>query len=205
MDAELRGKGAVLSRNRVERVFRIIHHVHLVYRQHHMRHANQAGQVGVAARLRQHALLCVDQNDHQVGRARGGHHVASVLLMPRRVADDELAPGRGEIAVGHVDGDALLALGLQAVGQQRQVDSGHAALLAGPGDRRELVLEDRFRVMQQTPDQRALAVVHAAGGDEAEELDCVGHNLALYMLIRSSFGFGGFTAYAQDQRSWMTW
>jgi hypothetical protein len=36
----------------------------------------------------------------------------------------------GEVAVGHVDGDALLAFGLQAVGEQAQVDrvAGRAAL-----------------------------------------------------------------------------
>jgi hypothetical protein len=41
----------------------------------------------------------------------------------RGVGDDELALGGGEVAVGDIDGDALLALGLQAVDQQRQVDS----------------------------------------------------------------------------------
>ena len=44
--------------------------------------------------------------------------------MARRVGDDELALVGGEVAVGHVDGDALLALGLQAVHQQRQVHFG---------------------------------------------------------------------------------
>jgi len=34
------------------------------------------------------------------------------------------------------------------------------------GDRRKLILEDRLGVMQQTADQRALAVIHAAGGDK---------------------------------------
>jgi hypothetical protein len=40
----------------------------------------------------------------------------------RGVGDDELALGGGEVAVGDIDGDALLTLGLQAVDQQRQVD-----------------------------------------------------------------------------------
>jgi hypothetical protein len=38
------------------------------------------------------------------------------------VGDDERPPRRGEVAVGDVDRDALLALGAQAVGQQREVD-----------------------------------------------------------------------------------
>src|SRR2546426_116209 len=49
-------------------------------------------------------------------------HVAGVLLVSGSVGDDELAPGRGEIAVGDVDGDALLALRLEPVGEQRQVE-----------------------------------------------------------------------------------
>ncbi len=41
---------------------------------------------------------------------------------PRRVGDDELALVGGEVAVGNVDGDALLALGGEAVDQEREVD-----------------------------------------------------------------------------------
>ena len=63
----------------------------------------------------------------QIGGGCAGGHVARVLFVPRRVGDDELAPRRGEIAVRDVDGDALLALGAQAVGQQRKID--------GPADR----------------------------------------------------------------------
>jgi hypothetical protein len=83
------------------------------------------------------------------------------------VGNDELARLGGEVAVGHVDGDALLALGLQAVGQQRQVDgpAGGAAL-----QRVELVGEDGLAVEQQAADQRALAVVDGAGGEESKRL-----------------------------------
>jgi len=41
------------------------------------------------------------------------------LLVAGRVGDDVLAAAGREVAVGDVDGDALLALGLQAVGEQR--------------------------------------------------------------------------------------
>ena len=57
------------------------------------------------------AVARVDQQDRDVGRRRAGRHVARVLLVARRVGEDELAPRRGEVAVGDVDGDALLALG----------------------------------------------------------------------------------------------
>ncbi len=60
------------------------------------------------------------------------------------VGDDELAPGGREEAVGDVDGDALFALGLQAVEQQGEVDVAAlgADLFRVALERRELVLED---------------------------------------------------------------
>lgn len=74
----------------------------------------------MAAGLIQHPLAGVDQDDGQIAGGGAGGHVARVLLMARGVRDDKFALGGGEIAVGHVDGDALLALRLQAVYQQRQ-------------------------------------------------------------------------------------
>ena len=47
---------------------------------------------------------------------------------PGGVGEDEGAPRGGEVPVGDVDGDALLALGAQAVGEQRQVDVVAAVL-----------------------------------------------------------------------------
>jgi hypothetical protein len=87
-----------------------------------------------------------------------------------RVGDDELAPRRGEVAVGDVDGDALLALGLQPVGGEREVEPGEAAPRRGSLERRELVVGERVRVVQQPADERALAVVDAAGGGEDERV-----------------------------------
>jgi hypothetical protein len=61
-----------------------------------------------------------------------------------RVGDDELARRGGEVAVGDVDRDALLALGGEAVEQQRVVELavlGAGALGVGL-KRGELVLED---------------------------------------------------------------
>jgi hypothetical protein len=66
-----------------------------------MRHAQQVEQQAVAAGLRQQLqpgfampvqLGGVDQHHGGVGAAGGRDHVAGVLLMARRVADDELAP-----------------------------------------------------------------------------------------------------------------
>ena len=114
--------------------------------------------------------------DHRRVRRRGTRgHVARVLLVAGRVGDDERALIRGEEAVGHVDGDALLAFRLQAVEQQREVDLAPSRAVAAGAlcERRDLVVEDLLRVVQQPSDQARLAVVHRTARDEAQ------HRLAL--------------------------
>ena len=117
--------------------------------------------------LRDDAVPRVDDQDRQVGGAGAGHHVARVLLVAGRVGDDEFAQRRREIPVGDVDRDALLALGAEAVGQQRQVERPAAALRSAR-DRGQLVGQDGLGVVEQASDQRALAVVDASRRDEAQ-------------------------------------
>jgi hypothetical protein len=92
--------------------------------------------------------------------------------VPRRVGDDELAPVGGEVAVGDVDRDALLALGLQAVGEQCEVEvlAGRAEPLRRLLRRREHVVEDLLAVVEHAADQRRLAVVDAAAGQQPQQL-----------------------------------
>ena len=130
----LRGEFEVVGADAFEDGLVVADQIHLVDRHHQVRNVDQMGQVGVAPGLRQHALARVDQDDGEVGGRGGGDHVARVLLVPGRVGDDVLARAGGEVAVGDVDGDALLALGLQAVGEQRQIDRFQAALFRGSGD-----------------------------------------------------------------------
>ena len=101
-----------------------------------MRDPQQRGEQGVAAGLFEHAFAGVDQQQRQVGGRGAGDHVARVLDVAGGVGDHELALRRREVAVGDVDRDPLLALGPQAVGQQRQVGLLVAALLGGALDRR---------------------------------------------------------------------
>ena len=82
----------------------------------------QMGEIAVAPGLGQHPLARVDQDHGEVGGRGAGDHVAGVLLVARGVGDDELALLGREEAIGHIDGDALLALGGEAVDQQREVD-----------------------------------------------------------------------------------
>ena len=136
-----------------------------------MRHAQQRDHREVATGLLEHALASVDQHDHRVGRRGAGDHVARVLHVAGAVGEDEAAVAGREVPVGHVDRDALLALGAQTVGQQCEVECAvrEATLGRGAGDLLELVGEDRLRVVQQAPDEGRLAVVDGARGREAEQ------------------------------------
>ena len=76
----------------------------------------------MAAGLGQYAFAGVNQDHRQPGGRGSRCHVAGVLLVARRVGHDEAAAIRGEKAVGHVNGDALFAFGLQAIHQQREIN-----------------------------------------------------------------------------------
>ena len=102
-----------------------------------------------------------------------GDHVARVLHVAGRVGDDELAARRGEVAIGDVDRDALLAFGAQAVGEIGQIDLAAAGDVGGAFERLELILHQRFGIVEQPADERGLAVVHGAAGVEAEDVDGV--------------------------------
>ena len=118
--------------------------IHLVDREHQVRHPQQGGQEGVPAALLGQSLPRVHEDDRQVGGRGARHHVARVLNMAGRVGDDEFAAGGREVAVGDVDGDALLTLGPQPIGQQRQIRVFLTTVAAGPLDGLKLILEDRF-------------------------------------------------------------
>ena len=81
----------------------------------------------MAAGLGEDAFAGVDEDDGDVGGGGAGGHVARVLLVAGGVGDDEFASRGGEVAVGDVDGDSLLAFGAEAVGELGEVD-GRAAL-----------------------------------------------------------------------------
>ena len=171
-EAELGREGEVIADDAAEYILLIVDEVNLVHRHHDVAHAEQRADKRVPPRLREHALARIDQ-DHGKLRVRGaGRHVARILLMPRRVGDDERAPRRGEEPVGDVDGDALLALRLEPVEQQGEVDllAGRAVPPRVLGQGRELILEDQLGIVQQPSDQGRLAVVNRAAGDEAQQV-----------------------------------
>ncbi len=155
----------------VEPALRPVHQIHLVDAQHHVPHPEQRREEGVPAGLLDDAVAGVDEDERQVGGGRPGDHVARVLLVTGSVGDDECPVCRGEIAIGDVDRDALFAFGAQAVGEQGEIGAVGTAVEARAGHRLELVLEDGLRVEQQSTDERGLAVVDAAGGGDAQQVD----------------------------------
>ncbi len=131
LQAELPGHRRVAVDDRGEAVFAVAHQVHLVDREHDAADAHQRHDGAVPKGLRQQALGGVDQDDREVGGRGARRHVARVLLVARRVGDDEAPPRRREIAVADVDGDALLAFRLQAVDQAREIGAAAARRSSG--------------------------------------------------------------------------
>ena len=170
-DAELGRDGAGIRGDGGEGIRIESGEIDLVDREDHVRHAQQRDDGEVTAGLLHDALAGVDENDDRVGRRRAGDHVARVLHVSGAVGEDERPSARREVAVGDVDRDALLALGAQAVGQQGEVELAvrEAAVGRRAGDLLELVGEDRLRVVQQSADERRLAVVDRSRCREAEQ------------------------------------
>ncbi len=140
--------------------------VDLVDRQHHVAHPEQRSDDRMAVGLGQQTLARVDKHDRQIGIGGAGRHVAGILLVARRIRDDEGPPVGGEIAVSDVDRDALLALGFEPVDEQGEIDVvlDRSELPGVALQRRELVVVDQLLLEQQSPDERGLAVVDRTAG-----------------------------------------
>ena len=155
-----------LAHDLVEALLGVVDEVHLVDGDDHVADPQQRGDRRVPAGLLGQPRAGVDQQQREVRGGGARDHVARVLRVAGAVGEDEAPPRRREGAVGDVDRDALLALGSQAVGQQREVQPVDRALL----DVRELVGQHGLGVVQQPADQRRLAVVDAARGGEAKQV-----------------------------------
>ncbi len=170
LEAERRGEAGKTRRDLLEHHAVEADEIDLVHRQHDVADAEQAGDDRVAMRLAQQPLARVDQQHRELGVRRAGRHVAGILLMARRVGDDEGAPRRREITIGDIDGDALLALDLQPVEQQGEIDvpAVGAVLLRIAIERGQLIVENQMLLVEQAADQGGLAVVDRAAGEKAQ-------------------------------------
>ena len=81
----------------------------------------------MAARLRENAFACIDENNSKVGKGRTAGHVARVLLVSRCVGTDKAAVICRKVTVCNIDRYALLAFRHQTIEQQRIVDVAAAA------------------------------------------------------------------------------
>jgi hypothetical protein len=130
---ERAGPGSELPGHLVERAAVPRHQVHLVDDEHHVRHPQQSRDGGVAAALLGHAVPDVHEHDGDVGGRRAGDHVPRVLDVAGGVGEHERPARRREVPVRDVDRDALLALGAQAVREQRPAEQGRFAVVDRPG------------------------------------------------------------------------
>ena len=170
----------------VERPLVPVDEVHLVDRERHVADPEQPGDREVPAGLLDDAVAGVDEDQRELGGRGAGDHVAGVLDVARGVGED-VGPGGGrEVPVGDVDGDALLALGAQAVGEQRQVGRVEAPVAADALDGRELVREHRLGVVEQPAHERGLPVVDGARRRQPEQVVPRGAGLEVRVRRRVS-------------------
>ena len=109
---EAGGHVIVVAADFVIDFFRPVHQIHLVDGHDDMNDAEQRDDERVALRLDGHAMACIDENDGEIAIGGACGHIARILFMSRRIGDDELPFGCGEIAICDVDRDALFAFGL---------------------------------------------------------------------------------------------
>ncbi len=169
-EAEAQRELAEIGLDGAEFLLRPVGEIHLVDGEDDALHADDVENGRVAARLPLHAVARVDQHDGDVGVRGAGRHVARVLLVAGAVDDDEAARLGIEVAPGDVDGDALLALGDEAVEQQAEVGMRAAGRRVRRAvDGLALVVIEVGRVPQQTADQRRLAVVDRSARQQVQD------------------------------------
>ena len=142
--------------------------VHLVDDDRHLADAEQMQEIAVAARLIAHAFGRIDDQQGGVGLRRAGDHVAEKLGVTGRVDQDDVARERAQPDLAGVDGDALVALGLQRIEQKRPFER-HAAARAHRLERLELAVGQAAGFVQQAADQGRFAVIDVADDDDAHQ------------------------------------
>ena len=107
----------------------------------------------MALGLFDHAFARIHEDEGKVGGGSTSNHIAGVLDVSRGIGNDEFAFWRGKVAVGHINGDALLALVLKTVCEEAEVNVVEPSFGRGSFNLRDLVLEDAFAVVKESADQ----------------------------------------------------
>ena len=140
--------------------------IHLVDDDRDLADAEQMQQIAVPAGLVAHAFGGVDDQHRGIGLRGAGDHVAQEFRVARRIDQHDLARIGAEADLRGVDGDALVALGLQRVEQERPFER-HAAPRADRLQHLQLAVGQAAGLVQQPPDQRRFAVIDMADDDDA--------------------------------------
>ena len=151
-EAQLRQVGADVVRDGREGRLREIDHVHLGNGDDDLLEAEEVEQIAVASGLLADPFGRVDDEDARIAAGGSGDHVAQELTVPGRIDQEIAARGRAELDVAHVDGDALVAFGLERVGHEGPFEgqvaaAGEGAELVQPG------LREGAGLMEHAADQ----------------------------------------------------
>ncbi len=151
-------------------VYRLViaNQIDLIHGDDHVLDPQQRRDVQVALGLFHHAIAGIDEQDDDFRRGHACDRISGVLHVTWGIRKDETALVSGEIPVGDVNGNALFAFGAQAVDKQRKIQTIEAAFRRGRCHGFQLVRQHRLGVMQQTPHECGLAVVHRTSGADAQ-------------------------------------
>ena len=141
--------------------------VHLVDDDRDLLDAEQMQQIAVTAGLVAHAFERVDDQHRAVGLRGAGDHVAQEFGVAGRVDQHDVARAGAEANLRGVDGDALVALGLQRIEQERPFER-HAAPRADFLQHLQLALGQAAGLVQQASDEGGFAVIDMADDDDAD-------------------------------------
>src|SRR5215207_5882285 len=171
-ETERAGKRPIVGLNRTKYLLGIVDKIHFVDGQHDPANPKERDDEAMPARLREHALAGIDKYNGEFGGRRPGRHITGVLLMARRIGNDELAPVGGERTIGHINGNTLLALGSETINQKSKIEL--AALCSQAFrisfERGELIFEQHLGFIEQASDQRGLSIIDAAAGNETQKI-----------------------------------
>jgi hypothetical protein len=169
-------EGAVFRLDLVETRLRVILQIHLVDKHGDLADAQEIEQVAVAARLFLHALVGVDQQQGRLGVGRAGDHVLEKLLVAGSVNNNVLAFFCAKPDLRGVNGDVLVALGLEGVHEVGPFE-GHAAALGHGLQLFQFAFGQRAGVVKEPADKRGFAMVNVADDDDFELFhgQCVVH------------------------------
>ncbi len=141
--------------------------VHLVDDNSDLFDAEQMQQIAVAPRLVAHAFQRIDDQHGAVGLRSAGDHVAQEFGVTGRIDQHHVARAGAEADLRGVDGDALIAFGLQRIQKKRPFER-HAAPRADGFQHFELAFGQAAGFVQQAPDQSGLAVIDMTDDDDAD-------------------------------------